>query len=166
MQTESQAFSNIANNVVRTYHSEMNSFLSNVEEGTLKEADVIVMIMNLTIGVGTNIYYSLKDFLPNTVLDFDFMKAKIINSFVDAFEKIKEYEPPKDDMMKLDTEQLKELVENGFVNVTMPDGSVKKVTDKDLLFKKEEIDAYLEKMQKEKESLNGANPPQTDAKSH
>src|SRR6267154_1787118 len=135
-------------NVMCCYHEEMHEFLNSVEPGTITDADVILMIMNMTISVGTNIYYSIKQILPTTVIDFDFSKVKIVNSFADSLEKIKDFNP-KENTMPLTVEQVKEVVEKGFVVIAMPDGTQRKVTEKDILVKKEDIEKIIENAKKE-----------------
>ena len=128
---------NITQSVLKTYQDEMHNYLSDKPAGSLTDADVILMIMNLTISVSTNIYYSLKQILPTTTMDFDYMRAKITNSLVDSFEKIKEF-IPKENVMPLSVEQLEDIKTNGFTIIKMPDGSERKVSKEDLLVKKEE----------------------------
>lgn len=154
-ESKEEAFKRISGDIMRCYHEKMHEYLNSQETGTVTDADVIVMIMNLTMGIGTNIYYSLKQILPTTVIEYDFVKAKIINSFVDAFDKIKDYNP-KNDMLPLTTDQVKEIAREGFAMVTMPDGRQRKVTKEDILIKKEDVDKLAELKSKE---IIGANTP-------
>ena len=80
---------NISKEIMKTYQNEMHAYLNSKKDFELTDADVIVMIMNLSVGISTSIYYTLKQILPSTKLDFDYMKAKMCNSLVDEFEKIK-----------------------------------------------------------------------------
>lgn len=141
-------FKNISSAIMRCYHEQMHEYLNSKPPASLTDSDVIIMIMNLTIGVGTNIYYSLKQILPTTNIDFDFIKAKVINSFVDEFEKIKEYNP-KENTMPLNADQIQEIAENGFCIIVMPDGSERKVTKEDILIKKEDVDKLINMQKKE-----------------
>ena len=154
-EAQSEAFRQISGDVMRCYHEKMHEYLNSKEAGTITDADVVIMIMNLTIGVGTNIYYSLKQILPTTTIDFDFIKAKVINSFVDGFEKIKEY-APKNDMFPLTADQVKEIAKEGYVMVTMPDGKIRKVTKEDILIKKEDVAKIADAQKKE---VVGAHTP-------
>jgi hypothetical protein len=149
----------ISQAIMKTYHEKMHEYLNSKPEGSLTDADVVVMIMNLTISISTNIYYSLKQVLPTTPLDFDFMKAKLSNSLIDCFEKIKEFNP-KERMMPLTVEQITQIREKGFVMVTMPDGSERRVTEDDILIKKEDVDKLVN------EAKNATNTPKLILPSH
>ena len=148
METKEKDFKEMSANIMKSYHEEMHKFLNSHPEGTLTDADVIIMIMNLTIGVSTNIYYSLKQILPTTPMDFDFMRAKLSNSLVDAFEKIKEYNP-KESVMPLTVEQVKDIQDNGFTIIKMPDGSERRVTQDEILVKKNDADKLTEAVKKD-----------------
>jgi len=161
-EAQSEAFRKISGDVMRCYHEKMHEYLNSKEAGTITDADVVIMIMNLTIGVATNMYYSLKQILPTTTIDFDFIKAKVINSFVDGFEKIKEY-TPKNDMFPLTADQVKEIAREGHVMVTMPDGKVRKVTKEDILIKKEDVEKIAEMQKKE---VVGAHTPKIIVPGH
>lgn len=141
-------FNKIANALMKTYQDEMHEYLTSKKTGELMDSDVIVMIMNLTIGIGSNIYYSLKQILPSTPIDFDFAKAKIINSFVDSFEKIKSLDF-SEGMQPLTIEQMKEIEDNGFTIVTFKDGSQKRVSKEDIRVKRDETDSIIEGAKKE-----------------
>ena len=132
----------ILKNVMKTYHEQMNDYLTNSPEGSLTDADVTIMIMNLVVGVATNLFYSLKQFLPTTPNDYDYIRATVINNLVDGFQKIKEYKP-KDRLMPLTVDQIQEIRDKGFTMVKMPDGAERKVNKDDLLFKKDEIDKLI-----------------------
>ena len=54
-----------------------------------------------------------------------------------------------DDLVKLTTDQLKKIQDNGFCYMEIKPGYTVKVTLDDLVFKKEELDAFLEKQKKE-----------------
>ncbi len=154
-------FKKISNNIMRCYQEQMHEYLNDKATGSLTDSDVILMIMNLTIGISTNIYYSLKQFLPTTSIDFDFIRAKLCNTLVDSFDKIKEFNP-KDNTMALTVEQVKEIIDNGECVITLPDGTTRKVTKDDLLIKREEADKILnaakENAEKEKEVKNADTP--------
>ena len=109
---------------------------------------LFVLIMNITISVSSNIYFSVRQILPTTIMDFDFMRAKIINCLVDSFEKIKSYNP-KDVAMPLTVEQVQEVQANGFTIIKMPDGSEKRITQEDILIKKSEADKIKEAVKKD-----------------
>ncbi len=143
MTNQEKDFKDISKAIMKTYHEEMHRYLNSKAAGSLTDADVIVMIMNLTMGISTNIYYSLKQILPTTPMDFDFMRAKLSNSLVDSFEKIKEYNP-KESVMPLTVEQVKEIHEKGFAIIKMADGSERKVTEDEILVKKEDADKMLQ----------------------
>lgn len=159
MDSKAQAekdFKEISSTIMKCYQDQMHTYLNSKPDGSLTDADVIIMIMNLTIGVGTNIYYSLKQILPNTPMDFDFMKVKLSNSLVDSFEKIKEYNP-KESMLPLTVEQVKEINEKGSTIIKLPDGSERTVTKDELLVKREDADKLLDEAKKE--AINAANTP-------
>lgn len=136
--TAENDFAAITQAVMKAYNDELAKYLAK----PLTEADVILMIMNLTMSVSTNIYYSLKKYLPQTEMDFDFMRAKICNSIVDSLDGIKSYNPSQE-TMQLTPEQLKEINSLGFINLKMPDGSMKKVTEKDILIHKDDLEKLM-----------------------
>lgn len=151
-------FKNICNTVLKTYDNEMHNYLQEAPEGTLTDADVILMIMNVTIAIGTNLYFSLRKYMPRTKIDFKYMRATIINHLSNEFLKIKEFKP-EEDMIQLTNEQLLEIKDKGFFMLKQPDGSSVKITAKDLLFKKDEIDKYLAEQDAKKEIKNAADTP-------
>lgn len=156
------SFKQISKDVMLCYHEKMHDYLNSKEAGSITDADVVIMIMNLTIGIGTNIYYSLKQILPTSTVDYEFVKAKVINSFVDSFEKIKEY-TPKNDMLPLTAEQVKEIATVGHAMVTMPDGKIRKITKEDILIKKEDIEKIKSLDKKE---IVGVNTPKIIVPGH
>lgn len=141
-------FQRISKIVMATYQEQMHEYLNSKPEGTLTDADVILMIMNLTIGIGTNVYYSLKQILPNTPMDFDFMKVKMVNSFIDAFEKIKDF-TPKETMIALTVDQVKEIREKGSTIITLADGTNKTITVEDIMVKRDDADKLLKEAKKD-----------------
>lgn len=141
-------FQDILKAVMKTYHDKMHDYLDSKSVGTLTDADVVIMIMNLTMGIATNVYYSLKQILPTTPLDFEFMKAKISNSLIDTFEKIKEFNP-KESVMPLTVEQIKEIQEKGSAIIKMSDGSERTITESDLLIKKQDSGKIVEAIKRE-----------------
>lgn len=142
MESNETEFKKMAEIVMKSYHDCMHNYLTSNELGKLTDADVILMVMNMTIGIGVNIYYSLKQFLPSSPVDYDFIKAKLINSFVDDFEKIKQYNP-KTEMLSLTEDQIKTIARDGSVVVKMPDGTDKEITKEDILIKKEDVHKIL-----------------------
>ena len=60
MENNEKEFKKISATIMRSYHDCMHDYLTSQETEKLTDADVILMIMNLTIGIGVNIYYSLK----------------------------------------------------------------------------------------------------------
>lgn len=129
--------------VMRAYQDAMHSYLASKGAGELTDADVIVMIMNLTIGVATSIYYSLKQILPTTPMDYDFMRASICNSLKDSLGKIKDYSP-KETMLPLTQEQVGEIKDNGFTVLKLADGHERKVTADEVMIKREDADKIME----------------------
>lgn len=119
--------------VYRTYIREMNEFLSKNKGPELLETDVQIMIMNLTISISRCLYFSLKKFLPKSELDFDFMRAAILNNLKDEFEEIKNHDSDKSHV-ELTHEQIKEIFEKGYITLTI-DGMEVKFTKEDLEFK-------------------------------
>ncbi len=140
--------------IMKTYQEKMHEYLNSKPQGTLTDANVILMIMNLTIGIATNIYYTLKQILPGIQMDFDYMKAKMGNEIFAAFEKIKDYNP-KDTMMVLTVEQVKEIQEKGFAVIPMPNGGARRVTVDELMVKKEDASKLI--VDAKKKSINMPN---------
>jgi|SRR6185503_3684769 len=140
-------FKRITSTIIRTYQSEMEIFLRN-NNGQVTEGDVTVMNMNILISVGTNIYYSLKEMLPTANIDFDFIRATVINNFVDTFDKIKDYHP-KERMMPLTPEQVKEINDKGFIIIKLNDGAEKRITKEDIFVKKEDAQSIISDAKKE-----------------
>lgn len=159
---QSNALAKICVATISAYDNELHDYLSDSEEKKITQADVIVMIMNLTISISTSLYYSLKEYLPNVPMDFDFMKAKIINSLVKNFDDIKNY-TPKNKMLALTPEQIKEIMDKGFFILKLEDGLEFKVTEKDLLFKKDEIEKLAAERDKER---SNAYPTEIITQSH
>ena len=154
-QAHNEEFQKMSKEILGCYQKNLQDFLENKKVGPITDADVIIMIMNLTIGVSTNIYFSLKQYLPNSPIDYPFTKVKIINTLSDEFEKIKDYDPEKN-ILKITPDQVKEIIDNGFSMITLPDGSVKKVTKDDLLIREDDVNKLL----KDKSpSIVGANSP-------
>lgn len=141
--------------VLKTYQEKMHEYLNSKPPGALTDSDVIMMIMNVTVNVSTNIYYSLKQILPTTVMDFDFIRAKLSNSLVDSFDKIKEF-TPKESVMPLTVEQIKEIQEKGSAIIKMNDGTERRVTKDDLLVKRDDADKILKDVKKETLHAPGA----------
>lgn len=140
--SKEEDFKQIAQAVMNTYHEKMHDYLNSNPQGSLTDADVIIMIMNLTMSVATNIYYSVKQILPSSQLDYDFMKVKLSNSLADSFDKIKQY-TPKESIMPLTVEQIEEIMKNGFAIITMPDGSTRKISENEVLVKKEDAEKLI-----------------------
>jgi hypothetical protein len=51
----------ITSDIMRLYRDKIRAYLSSKQD-TLTEADVIVMIMNISVNVSVNLYLSLKNF--------------------------------------------------------------------------------------------------------
>jgi hypothetical protein len=153
MQTREDSFKEILTDVVRTYQNKMHDYLTNKPDGSITDADVVLMVMNLTINVSANIYRSIKEYLPTTTVDFDFMRAKMINAMADEFEKVKVYKPEQG-LMPLTTDQIKEIMDKGHAVITMPDGTEKKVHKDDLLLKKEDVDKFAKEAKRETVNAN------------
>src|ERR1700679_2383693 len=110
MDSKENSAKEILRKVMKCYNEEMHHYLISLPDGRLTDSDVIFLILNLTLGISTNIYFSLKEILPTTIIDFDFAKAKLINSLSDSFEEIKKYIPEKNNM-PLTVEQVVEIHE-------------------------------------------------------
>lgn len=155
-------FKKIATKVIDSYYDEMDSYFRNPDY-KLNESDVIMMVMNMTVGMAKNIYFSLKDFMPDRTLDFDFMRAKIINTLSDEFNKITEYNPKKT-LIELNKDQLNEIVENGHAIVDLGDGNEIKVTEDDIYMKQDDAKELAEKVKKD--VTNDINSPKIITSSH
>ncbi len=136
-------FKEILDAVMKTYHDKMHAYLTGKPDGTLTDADVVIMIMNLTMNISTNVYYSVKQILSTTKVDYEFMTATIMNHLVDAFKNIKNYSP-KETLMPLTVEQIKEIQEHGFTTITLADGAQRRVSKEELLVKKEDAKKIIE----------------------
>lgn len=156
MSNKDENFQDISRAIMKTYQDKMHEYLNSKPDGELTEADVIVMIMNLSVAISTNIYYTMKQILPTVKLDFDYMKAKMCNSIVDSFEKIKDFNP-KDTMMSLTVEQVNEIKEKGFAMIPLADGSFRKVSIDEILVKRDDADKLLEEAKNKAEDI--ANTP-------
>lgn len=148
MSKHSQDFERISKSVIGCYQDEMHKWLDSNSDGKLTDADVIIMVMNLTIGLSTNIYYSLKNILPRAPLDFDYMKATMMNSMIAAFEKIKDYKP-SEAMRTLTIDEVKEAQEKGFVIIKNEDGSERKVLKEEIYFSKDTAEKMKEEVKKQ-----------------
>lgn len=141
-------FERISKAIIGCYQEEMHRWLDENSDGKLTDADVIIMVMNLTIASSTNIYYSLKNILPRAPLDFDYMKATMMNAMIDGFEKIKEYKA-SDSMRTLTLDEVKEAQEKGFVIIKNDDGSERKVLKDEIYFSKESAEKMKEDVKKQ-----------------
>jgi hypothetical protein len=148
--------SNITTAMMRTYQEKIHEYLHSKPDGALTDADVIVMIMNLSVGVGINVYYTLKQILPDTKMDYDFMRAKMVNAISDGFEKIKEYKPDET-MITLTAEQVKEIRENGFALIPLADGGERRVTLGEIMVKRQDADKLLDEAKEKANDI--ANTP-------
>lgn len=156
------ALENITSSIVRSYVKAMDEFIASnnmkTSEKSLTNADVIVMILNVTVSSATAIYYSLKDYLHDETLDYDFMRAKLINELSSEMDKIKTYDP-KSKMLQLTVDQIKTFIENGYVDVELKNGVIKRVTKDDILIDKNEADKYLHELKKTIEEKERASAP-------
>lgn len=142
--------------IMKTYQEKIQHYLHSKPEGALTDADVIVMIMNLTVGVSVNIYYTLKQILPETKMDYPFMRAKMINAIADGFEKIVEYKP-EETMVALTVEQVAEIKEKGFAVVPMPNGGARRITMDEIMVKRQDADKLLDEAKQKADEI--ANTP-------
>lgn len=153
MESRETDFNVIYKAIMEVYHEKFHEYLSSKPTGSLTDSDVIIMIMNLTVAISTNIYYSLKQILPTTPMDFDFMKVKLCNSLADKFEEIKSYNP-KESVLPLTVEQVKEITEKGFAVIKMPDGRERKIMKEEIMVKKEDKDQLLKEAVKDATSTS------------
>src|SRR5579872_1139394 len=112
-------FKRICKNIMATYQQEIDNYIRSKPDGYLTEADVIIMNMNIIMSVSTNMYFTIKELLPIVNIDFDYMKASIINNLKDSFEKVKDY-MPQNKYLPLTVDQIKEIQDKGFAMVEMP----------------------------------------------
>jgi hypothetical protein len=155
-QERDKHFKLIATKVMKAYHHNMQEFLLGNSKGSLTEADVAVMIMNLSVGIGINIYYTIKQILPNAKMDFDFMKATMCNELIKGFEEIKDYNPP-DYILALTKEQVQEAIDKGFVDVTHADGTVERVLKDSIVVTRETAEKLIQNEKKEAQDAAIAN---------
>lgn len=164
-----QALENIVGQVLKTYHSKMDDFIGEClkrsdkknpdDENHLTNADVIVLILNVTVSAASNIYCSLKHYLNDEEkMDFDFMRAKLINELSSEMEKIKTFNPMSN-LLKLSTDQIQKFIENGYVDVELTNGVIKRVTKDDILVDRNDADKYLHEIKKVIEEKESANSP-------
>jgi hypothetical protein len=59
--------------------------------------------------------------------------------------KTRDFNPP-DDLLRIPKYAIKDLMEKGFSYIPLPSGEIIKITKDDLLFKKEEVDKYIESL--------------------
>lgn len=137
------------NNILKVYHTQIDEFLEQEVKKNITEPEVIISILNILTNVSANIFYSLKFYLPKTDLDYPFLIAKTINTLKDLFEEIKTFNA-ETNLIKLSSEQLIELYNNGHLDITLPDGSTRRVTKEEILVKKEDVDRII----KEEATLN------------
>lgn len=142
----------ISISVVNFYHDKMTDYLSSEKDYTLLQTDVTLMIMNIALSICTNVYFTLKDFNPDCKMDFDFMRASFINILSKNLEGIKKYEP-KESLYRLSTDEIKEIINNGFCIIKFEDGSERRVEKEDLLIKQSELEEVMkqEKLNKNSE---------------
>lgn len=148
MEKDSKQWMEVCAATNRFYDRKFKELLKSVPEGSLTDDKVILMIMNCTVEIAKHCYFSLKDFLPTTVMDFKFIRASVINKLKDRFEEILAY-VPNPETIPLTVEQVKEVREKGFTMMAMPDGSKRKITLDDILVKKDEADKIIQTAKKE-----------------
>lgn len=134
---------NISKKLREVYFEEIYHFIS--KEG-LTNQDVIITIMNILVSVSGNIFYSIKDLLPNDDVDYKYIRAAIINKLSAIFEDIQNYKPSLYE--QLTTEQLIEIYEGGSTIIKMPDGSERTITKEDVVIKKEDYEKLVEERMK------------------
>jgi hypothetical protein len=147
-----KSFKNITNAMMKTYQQKMEEFFKENKEH-LTNADVAIMIINLSIGLSVNIYYTLKQMLPSENLDFDYMKATICNSVIEGLENIKNY-TPNDSMINLTEEEVKEALHKGSVNISLSDGTLHTVNIDEIMVTKKDAAKI------KKDFINADNTPQ------
>lgn len=86
---EREYFKKIHDKIISCFRDEFFSWIESAKERNVTEGDVLVMLMNLTISVSSGIYGTIRMYLPDTRIDFDFIRAKMINEMSDTFEKVK-----------------------------------------------------------------------------
>lgn len=79
----------IAEHVIKSYEEKIIECIQSQPKGSLTEPEVIVMIMNTIISVSTYIYFSFSQFLPNSALDYEYLRRKLINQLSDSFDNVK-----------------------------------------------------------------------------
>lgn len=137
-ETNTESFTRqISEDIINLYYKSMQDYLSQ-QDGKILEGDVVVMIMNICLGTAVNIYYSIRDIMPNTQIDFDFARASIINKMSKNFDDIKEYK--KETPVQLTPSQLNDIQNNGKTLIEMPNGIKKEISKKDIIAKKTEVD--------------------------
>lgn len=82
MSLNNEFYEQVSNKVIKKYYACMKDFLVSYQ-GKITEADAVVNIINVSLTVSINIFYSMKDFLPFATFD----KELLTKSFVERMEK-------------------------------------------------------------------------------
>lgn len=126
----------ILEKTVGFFFTEMSNFLSSFKENTIPEEHLICLLIRATVHISSEIYFTIKKFLPTFTDDYyittDFILDLLKNKFMEIQEK---------NLIRLTDGQIKEILVNGFTVI-----GNNKITMDDLEFKKEQIDSYLEKI--------------------
>lgn len=132
----------IVNNIMDVYHYELRQYFME-NKGKLLTNDVILLILNITSNVSTNLFYSLEEYSNDEKIDYDFVKVKMINELATTFEAIKIYQPNKE-VNEISAEQVKEIFSKGSTMITLKDGRQRKITEQQLMLTKEDYEKYME----------------------
>lgn len=136
--------------LIEKYYDRMQEFFID-NRGGLIESDVLVMVMNLVVGVSTNLFYSIKSFFPKTdTIDYEFIRATAINKLRENFDKIKEVDF-SEDYVALTNEQLTEVQTKGFTEI-VTDGVKRTITREDVKITKREADRVAHENEKRRNS--------------
>jgi hypothetical protein len=125
-----------------SYHSDLREYFKE-NQGKLLVPNVSLLILNCVTNVTTNLYYSLKDYLPDEKLDYDFIRVKMINELSTEFEGIKTHQSNRE-INELTEDQIREVLTKGFTIIKLKNGKERRITQQNIVLSKEEYDKYME----------------------
>jgi hypothetical protein len=137
------------------FHEKMNDFLQ-TNCNSLTDADVVILIMNLTISTSVNVYSSFKKyFTDESQLDLNYIKVRVINALSDAFEEMSHFSTKDEDILrKLTPEQIKQLLDDGEITYIDENGHKMAITQDNIMMKKSDAEKWKEKIVAELSARN------------
>ncbi len=85
-----RALNDIYDSMTSLYKQKISHWLAEISAANALQSDVIVLIMNLSLSLGSFPLETIRIVMPGQKIDYDFIKAALVNQFSDKLEEIKE----------------------------------------------------------------------------